>query len=1181
MALQCTSCQTASPDGAKFCLECGTPFARSCPQCGTPAASGKFCGECGTALAGASPSAAIPRQTAPPSREPVSERRTTTVLFGDLVSFTTLSEARDPEEVRELLSAYFAVARKVVERYGGTIEKFIGDAVMAVWGVPVAHEDDAERAVRAGLDLVAEVDALGASVGIEGLAMRVGVVTGSVAVTLGAVNEGMVAGDAVNTAARVQSAAEPGTVWADGETRSLTAAAITFTDMGSHELKGKAEAVRLFRADAVVAARGGALRIDGLEATFTGREAELRQVKDALHATEADGRARLLLVEGEAGIGKTRLAWEFEKYVDGLSNPFRWHRGRCLSYGEGVAFWAFAEMVRMRIGLLENDSSAQIEEKVSASVAELAADTGEAEWLRSRLMALLGTGHATTSFERTDLFSAWSTFVERVGANAPVVLVFEDMHHADAGLLDFVDYLLESCRTRLFILVLSRPELRERRPTLTTDLRVSVIPLVPLARADMAGLVDHLVQDLPTRARDAITARAEGVPLYAVEMVRSLIDRDAVIARDGRYVFADHDGTLVDLAVLSAPTSLQTLIAARLDALTAAERRVVQDASVLGLAFHQTGLASLSDLPAGEVDLALLGLVRKGIVEPQLDPRSPELGQYRFLQALVREVAYGTLARRDRKARHLAAAAHLSSEGDVAESLSGIIAQHLLDALDASTAQDPDRAAIAERARGLLAAASQRAKDLGSPEEALRCTLAALDLEPSDAEAAQLLLTATRVALQAGEYERCIELAQRAVAAHTALDDRIARCAAHAGWGRALVNLGRAKECVTLLEPVFDSLVEMGESSAVTVEVADAFGAALRDSDREEQAWRVRRTGLRAAESVGDPGLLVNALNALSIQLIDDGSRTAYLALLERCIDIAREHRLPRQLMRSLSNTLCEEYLRDLERARALCAEVVEVSKRAGDVNHTEVALGNCSFTWTLGGDWSTLLDTAEQWLANHPPTPSNAPLALMQNVVRRERDLPLVDIEFPDSDTGIERGPVGLNRAMLSHARGDDASAAALAEQALLDAYGDTAVTDDFEIFWAIGVQLVLQAGDVSAATRLLELPPAVAAPACNPLRRGVHPMLHGLVAAARGDSPEAMLRDAEQHLAVYGAPYLLARTRIALGESLLAQGRDAEATALFDLARPALAELGAVRSMSELAALTSSDQRVPVGVA
>jgi len=548
------------------------------------------------------------------------------VLFGDLVSFTTLSESRDPEEVRELLSEYFAVARTVVGRYGGTIEKFIGDAVMAVWGVPVSHEDDAERAVRAGLDIVAEVAALGTRVGAPELSMRVGVVTGPVAVTLGAVNEGMVAGDAVNTAARVQTAAAPGTVWTDQETRGLTAAAISYSDMGEHTLKGKAEPARLFRADAIVAAVGGAQRVDGLEAPMTGRESEMRQVKELFHATEADGRSRIVLVSGMPGVGKSRLGWEFEKYVDGLSDAVRWHRGRCLSYGEGVAYWAFSEMVRSRLGLLENDVAAEVRAKVRSGVDAVADGPDEAEWLRPRLEALLGVGDGTT-FERSDLFAAWTTLVDRVGGDDPVVLLFEDVQHADTSLLDLVEHLLETARAKLFVLVLTRPELLDARPSLAAGRRATVVQLEGLTDAAMRTLVDGLVSALPERARSAIVARAEGTPLYAVETVRSLIDHDAVVAQGGHYVFVDHEHVRVDLAQLSAPTSLQTLIAARLDTLTPVERRTIQDASVLGMAFRHSGLMALSDVSSYELDAAVAGLARRGVIETQDDPRSPERGQ--------------------------------------------------------------------------------------------------------------------------------------------------------------------------------------------------------------------------------------------------------------------------------------------------------------------------------------------------------------------------------------------------------------------------------------------------------------------------------------------------------------------------------------------------------------------------
>ncbi len=604
----CSNCHSSNPDGTKFCGECGTALARACPSCGAPA-TGKFCHECGAALLGARPTG--------PSL-PVSERRTTTVLFGDLVGFTTLSESRDPEEVRELLTDYFTLARTVVSRYGGTIEKFIGDAVMAVWGVPISHEDDAERAVRAGRDLVTEIAALGATMGMPALQMRVGITTGSVAVTLGAVNEGMVAGDAVNTAARVQTAAEPGTVWTDQETRSLTAAAIAYSDMGQHTLKGKSEPVRLFRADAIVAAVGGVQRVDGLEAPLTGRDGEMRQIKDLFHATQADGRPRVVLVSGNPGVGKSRLGWELEKYIDGLSDSVRWHRGRSLSYGEGVSFWPFAEMVRSRLGIVDGENPRDLREKVYAGIGSLAADEAELAWLAPRIEALLGTW-VGAPFERTDLFAAWTVFVDRVGCpdgiDQPVVLLFEDMQYADSGLLDLVEHILESSRAHVFVLLLTRPELLEQRPSLASGRRATVIDLQRLSDLDMVALVRGLVTDLPERALTAVSRRAEGVPLYAVEMVRSLIDRDVVIASDGRYVFADHDHHLVDLDQLEAPTSLHTLVGSRLDALTPLERRTVQDASVLGLVFRQTGLLALNDVSDYELDTVLTSLVRKGLFE--------------------------------------------------------------------------------------------------------------------------------------------------------------------------------------------------------------------------------------------------------------------------------------------------------------------------------------------------------------------------------------------------------------------------------------------------------------------------------------------------------------------------------------------------------------------------------------
>src|SRR5581483_9212581 len=395
---------------------------------------------------------------APVAAPPVTERRLVSILFADLVGFTALSESRDAEEVRALLSRYFDTCRRLISLYGGTVEKFIGDAVMAVRGAPTANEDDAERAVRAALDLVAAVSALGQEVGAEELRARVGVLTGEAAVTLGAEGEGMVAGDLVNTASRIQAIAEPGTVLAGESTKRATEAAIVYEDAGERELKGKAEGVRVWRALRVVAGARGSLRSTGLEPPFVGRDRELRLVKELFHASAEERRAQLVSITGIAGIGKSRLAWEFEKYVDGLADDVWWHRGHCLSYGEGVAYWALAEMVRMRCGIVEDEDPVSAREKLRLALEEHLLDAEERSWVEPRLAHLLGLEEGAAG-DQENLFSAWRILFERLAESCPTVLVFEDMQWADAGLLDFLEYLLGWSRGQpLFVVALARPE---------------------------------------------------------------------------------------------------------------------------------------------------------------------------------------------------------------------------------------------------------------------------------------------------------------------------------------------------------------------------------------------------------------------------------------------------------------------------------------------------------------------------------------------------------------------------------------------------------------------------------------------------------------------------------------------------------------------------------------------------
>jgi len=739
----CSNCGSENSAGRKFCGGCGAVLARNCPACGAANEPGmRFCGECGTALE-AQPA---PAEEPVAAREtPASERRLVSVLFADLVGFTTLSESRDPEEVRELLGRYFDSCRRLISLYGGTVEKFIGDAVMAVWGTPTATEDDAERAVRAALDLIAAVSALGEEIGAPELRARAGVLTGEAAVTLAAEGEGMVAGDLVNTASRIQSVAEAGAVLVGESTRRATEAAIVYEQAGARELKGKAEPVPLWRAHRVVSGRQGALKSAGLEAPFVGRERELRQIKDLFHACADENKAHLVSVTGIAGIGKSRLGWEFYKYFDGIAGNVYWHRGRCLSYGEGVTYWALADMIRMRCRISEDEEASSALGKLRATLDEHLLDPGERDHVEPRLAQLLGLAEQGTG-DKQDLFAAWRLFFERLAETYPTVLVFEDVQWADASLLDFVEYLLEWSRSRpLFVLTLARPELSERRPTWGAGHRnFSSLYLEPLSRGVMSELLTGLVPGLPEDVRNQILDRAEGVPLYAVETVRMLLDRGLLVEEGSVYRPAGEIGSL------EVPETLHALIAARLDGLSPDERRLLEDGAVLGRTFAKAGLAALSGLAEMELDPLLSSLVRKEVLGVQADPRSPEHGQYGFLQDLIRHVAYETLSKRERRSRHLAAAAHLEASFPEDEEIVEVVASHYLDAYGAVPDAD-DAQAVKAKARGSLLRAGERAQSLGASGEAQRYLEQAAGLTDENSARAALLDRAGWLAYYAGD----------------------------------------------------------------------------------------------------------------------------------------------------------------------------------------------------------------------------------------------------------------------------------------------------------------------------------------------------------------------------------------------------------------------------------------------
>jgi class 3 adenylate cyclase/tetratricopeptide (TPR) repeat protein len=951
--MRCPRCATENPEGQRFCGNCGSALAAMCPSCGSTNPPGqRFCGSCGTQLAPASDARPATTLTAPPT----TERRLVSVLFADLVGFTTLSESRDPEEVRELLSRYFDESRRVVERYGGVVEKFIGDAAMAVWGSPVAHEDDAERAVRAALELTALVRDLGAEVGAPDLRARAGVLTGEAAVNLGAEREGMVAGDLVNTASRIQSVAGPGAVLVGDSTMRTTGAVIAYEPAGSHELKGKEAPVELFQALRVVGLRRAAGRSTFLEPPFTGRDRELRMIKDLFHDAADHGKVHLVSVQGVAGIGKSRLVWEFNKYIDGLLEDVWWHQGRCLAYGEGVAFWALAEMVRGRAGILEDEESSSALPKLIASVDAHVPDDGERRFVAPRLAHLLGFEEGGVG-DQENLFAACRIFFERLADEGPSVMVFEDIHWADSALLDFIEYLVEWSRDRpIFVLTLARPELAERRPGWGAGTRnFTSIFLDPLPNEEIGSLLSDPIPGLPHDLRERILERAEGIPFYAVETVRMLIDRGILVRSDGGFRLAG------SVETLEVPESLQALIAARLDGLEPQERRLLQDAAVLGRTFTKQGLVAITGLADAEVSELLGSLVRKEVLSISIDPLLSDRGQYGFLQDLVKKVAYDTMSRRERKSRHVAAAAYLRSVADEDEIVE-VIASHYLDAYRAAPDEE-DAEQIRADALEMLGRASERAASLGANEEAQRYAERAIELAESPLAAAHLheragMMAVAHLDLEPGvaHFRAAIELFESEGALHPA-----ARVSAR--LGEAVWTQGKGADALETMEASYRVLADE-EPDADLAQLAAQLGRfSFFFGDTERAMERIERA-LEIAEALDIPEVLSEALNTKSLILNTFGRANESLGILRHALAIALEHDKPSAALRAFNNLVdLSDYLDRYAEADRFAGEGLSLARRIGSRYWESSFLGHCYPKFALGR-WDELVVS----LAEIPP---------------------------------------------------------------------------------------------------------------------------------------------------------------------------------------------------------------------
>jgi class 3 adenylate cyclase/predicted ATPase len=1092
---------------------------------------------------------------------PVSERRLVSVLFADLVDFTAFSEHRDPEVVRDLLSRYFDRCRTLIERYGGVVEKFIGDAVMAVWGTPVAREDDAERAVRAALDLSNAVAALGAEVGMPELRVRTGVLTGDAAVEVGAEGEGMVHGDSVNTASRLQSLADPGTVLVDTVTRRASEAAIAYEDAGIHEVKGRTQPVQAWRALRVVARVGGARRRAGPEAPLVGRDRVRQTLIGEFEATLGGQGARLVTLVGEAGLGKSRMAWELEKYVDGVRDQVLWHRGRSLSYGDGVAFWALAEMVRMRAGIGEEEGPETAAAKLHETVERFVESPAERRLIEPRLAALLGL-ERRVSTDRADLFSGWRLFFERLSDHAPVAMVFEDMQWADSSLLEFVAYVREWSAARpIFMLSLSRPDVREQADGWDNGRASTQIALEPLAEPEMEELLAALVPGAPDELRSKIAARADGIPLYATEIVRMLVDRGVLEQQEDRYELA------APVDELEVPETLQALIAARIDGLPARERRLLRDAAVLGLSFTEAGLVSVSDLPVSEVRAGVAGLVERQFVAQAADTMSPERGQYVFMQALVRRVAYGTLARRERKQRHLRAAEHLRlAWGIEAAEVADVRAAHLLDAVKAEP-EATDAGAITSQARETLILAAERASGLTAAGRASELFAQAADLAPQGSEQAQLLDRAMQAAIRDGDTARASEYGERAIEIWNSAGEARKAAVCSARLGRFLTGVsGRYSEELPRMQRAHEVVLASDERDAERAEITLTLASHMCEAGDYEEAWPYVDESLALAEELRLPEMISMGLNLKYLIRYTQGRFEEARALLLHSLLLAQEHDLPGREIRA-HNNLGAMLINRFHNGEALAHldEAGEIARRLGSRSDAWLVAGVKPLVLFHLGRWNEALELAQEMTADevgdrYSAVESAAGRCLIL-MARGEVEQARADIERVDREP-IEHAEfsamkAAIRAALLRHT-GDAQGALELARSSM-QSETRTVLDRWIQELRVQALEAMLELGQVNSATALVNELREIVARADVPYLDVQADRFAARIAALQAgpDAAGPLFRRAQSAFHEHEDPFHAAVVSLEHAEAL---GEPADSEALLSEARATFERLGAM---------------------
>jgi class 3 adenylate cyclase/tetratricopeptide (TPR) repeat protein len=1075
---------------------------KTCPDCGEENPErARFCLACGAALA---PVAA--------ARE---ERKVVTVLFADLVGFTSRAERLDPEDVRKVLHPYHERLRGELERFGGTVEKFIGDAVMAVFGAPVAHEDDPERAVRAALAIREALEEAGE------LQVRIGITTGEALVSLGArpgEGEGMAAGDVVNTAARLQAAAPVDGVLVDETTYRATERGIVYRETEAVVAKGKEAPVPVWEA-VEPRARFGVDWAQGGRAPLVGRERELDVLLGTLARARSEPSVQLATLVGVPGIGKSRLVWELSKAVEEDPELIFWRQGRSLPYGDGITFWALGEMVKAHAGVLETDEAGVAAEKLVAAVRAAVLEDDAARWVEGHLRPLLGLqaqdGRGETLSES---FAAWRRFFEALAEQGPLVLVFEDLHWADDSLLDFVDHLVDwASGVPVLVVCTARPELLARRPGWGGGKTNAVaLSLSPLSDEDTARLVAALLERavLPAEAQAALLARAGGNPLYAEEYSRMLAERGVE-------------------AELELPETVQGIIAARLDGLTPEEKELLQDAAVLGKVFWLGAVAAISGQDRRRAEELLHGLERREFVRRERRSSVARETEYAFRHIVVRDVAYGQIPRAVRAAKHSNAASWLESlSTERAEEKAEMLAAHYVAALDYARAAGQPVTDLAERARLVFWEAGERALALSALETAIRFFERARELWPAkDADLGALLLSYGKALVWArdkGEdvLSEAIDLLLRhgredlGAEAETMLGELIWRS------GQRALAQARFERAEVLIEPF--------PSSAAKAHVLAQLSRFHMLANRIGDAIRLGGDALAMAEELGLDELRAHALNNLGAARMAIGDARG-VADLERSIEIGLAANSAETNRAYINLAAMKGNEGEIEEMVRLHEEGLRLARRFGHragIRWLEVELALDEY---LLGRWDEALERAERFLAElggsvHYMQTGGLHVRSAVGMARGATEAALADAaRIVELDRLIE-DPQNLFPGLSFHAlslvrAGCPDEALPLVRELLeLSRQGESQIA-----WWFVDAGLALT--ELGRTEELVELANQT---------RGETPFARGLAALARED-----LLTAAEVFESTGSKVDSSYVRLLVGERLAAAGRQAEADA------------------------------------